>query len=323
MNVKTNAMRYLVNLCRLMTLFLAALLVVNCSKYEDFVENEYEYTAVYFARQEMERTVIPGEWMRVGVGVMLGGKLKNNTSEKVLIELRDDIIPEGYSALPNNYYRLVDESGKETSTITIASGSHQGFIYVSINDEFVDDEQATEANYALGFSIKEASTDSILAEKEATVVAFKYINTYQGYYYREGTTTIYINGTEEVDTILSYDSNTEDNAAWELSTLQKDKVKVTWNNSSGIRPDLDLLINNENKLAIIGNNVNSEGTEPGTIISITDDGDSSYDPESRTFNLNYSYSFIDGQGNLQKYKVNDQLIFRNRVVDGVNQWFDE
>lgn len=322
MNVKTNAMRYLVTLCRLMTLFLAALLVVNCSQYEDFVENEYEYTAVYFARQEMERTVIPGEWMRVGVGIMLGGKLENNTTEEVVVELRNDIIPEGYTALPDNYFHLVDESGKETSTITIAPGSHQGFIYVSLNDEFVEDDQATEANYALGFSIKEASTDSILAGKELTIVAFKYINTYHGHYYREGMTTKFLNGTGDVDTILTYDRNTKDNAAWELSTLQRNKVKAIWNNTSGIRPDLDLLINPENKLTIMGNNANPEGTEPGTIISITDDGDNSYDPENRIFNLNYSYSFIDGQGNLQKYKVNDQLIFRNRLVDGVNQWFE-
>lgn len=300
----------------------ALVFIIGC-KYDDFVENEFDFTSVYFAKQEMTRTVVTDEWMEIGVGVMLGGKLKNEMQEETTIQLKDELIdPAANTRLPDNYFTLVGQDGNPTSKITIPAGSHQGFIYVQLNENFLNDKKALEHEYALGFEIIESSADSILAEKSETVVAFKYVNTYYGNYYREGETERYPNGGTAVDTTFSYDRNTDNNAAWELITVSRDTVNAAWSNPSGIIPDISLVVGESKEVKIIIRNVDPAGTQPGTILSFTDDGGSSYDPESRTFTLNYSYSFIDHQANIQKYKVKDKLAFRNRVIDGVNQWFE-
>ena len=50
-------------------------------------------------------------------------------------------------------------------------------------------------------------------------------------------------------------------------------------------------------------------------IAVTDDGGSFYNPETREITLNYSFDF-----NGTSYVARDVLEFRNRVVDGVNQF---
>jgi len=78
------------------------------------------------------------------------------------------------------------------------------------------------------------------------------------------------------------------------------------NDLSGALNKIQITINGDNSVTLSS----VEGATP-----ITDLGNSTYDPETREFTLNYSY---DMGGVI--YTSNDKLVFRNRVVDGINQW---
>jgi hypothetical protein len=52
---------------------------------------------------------------------------------------------------------------------------------------------------------------------------------------------------------------------------------------------------------------------------VTPEGTNTYDSKTRDFNLNFNYKKT---GNDTLYRVSSKLIFRNRMVDNVNQTRD-
>ncbi len=316
MKINLFAIRHIILSIALFTAF-------GCRKYDDFISNDFDYTAVYFAHQQMSRTFVSDEWMQIGVGVMHGGKLVNDVKEVITLELSDQLIePTSFTRLPNEYFTLVDAQGNPTTTIEILPENNQGFLYVKVNEAFLRDQRALSDHYALGFKIAESTTDSILVDRTETVVSFKYVNRYFGSYYREGTTTSYLDNGNSPDTVFTYHKHTPNNPAWELLTLSPDTSTTQWSSPTGITPQLNLVVTSDNQVTVIGLNQNPDATNPGTITNILDDGAGEYDPKSRTFSINYTYTFIDALGIRRTNKVNDRLVFRNRVIDGVNQWFE-
>jgi len=286
---------------------LASLTFSSC-QYDDFLENEYDYTAVYFAHDTLSRSFIMGEGMRIGVGVVLGGVLSNTQDVEVTFSMDTDSLVNNpkLSALPEAYYDLVDADGNPvTNVITIPAGSSQGFVYVQADSAaLLADALSLGNNYALPFKLESvANADSILEGFESTVITFTYINQLYGYYIQNGSYTKSDGVSEEV---IDYDGDIAD--AVFLDMKSPTTLKTT-SYSNEYDAEMNLVLAEDNTISIMS----ADASAP-----ITDNGGSYYDPSTRTIFLNYSFSF-----NGYTYTANDELVFRNRVVDGVNQYNED
>ncbi|MCG9792284.1 BT_3987 domain-containing protein [Flavobacterium algicola] len=279
------------------------IMTTSCS-YDDFVENEFEYTSVYLPKADIDRTFIIDESLQIGVGVVLGGRLTNNENVEVTFSLNDALVTgSGQTVLPATYYTLVDSEGNPANNkITIPAGKVQGFVYVKVNANYLADPLALGNNYALGFKLENVvKADSILADFSTTVIRFSYINRLFGNYIQNGKYTKTTGGVTEN---ITYPGGITD----ELQFATTSATTATYNglaNLRGVDKKLQVTIGADNKITI--------QTATGGV-AVTDDGGSTYDPAKREVTLNYSFTF-----NGTSYKCNDILNFRNRVVDGVNQ----
>jgi hypothetical protein len=269
----------------------------SCEKYEEYMV-DYRYSAVYFPHASIDRTVIVGEYMDIGVGIFLGGRIENNAEEWASYMLDPDVLSgTDYKLLPEKYYSL-DNNEK----IIISKGEFNGFATVSINqDLFCADSLALSSTYALGFRLLDTSVDTILSDMQTTIITFKYINTYDGNYYHKGKAVGFVDGSP-VDT-MKYPADD----FWNLSTFSPNGVTAPeMGNISGDDYRMDLVIKPDNSVSIVINPNAGNEVQSGT---------GQYYPETRTFILEYSF-----QHEGKNYQANDTLLFRNRIVDGVNQW---
>ncbi|MFB9052742.1 hypothetical protein ACFFVB_06570 [Formosa undariae] len=277
---------------------------VSCS-YDDFVDNEFEFTSVYLPKAQIDRTFIMGEGMRIGVGVVLGGRLNNTEDVEVTFSLSDALVTDsGRPVLPPSYYSLVDIEGNPANNkIIIPAGKTQGFVYVQADSiNFLADEISLGNNYALGFELDNVvKADSILSEYNTSIITFTYINQLYGNYIQKGE-VIKTGSTNET---VVYPGGITD--VLELTMLAPNALLY-----SGIAD----LRGSDKKLKVIVAADNSITIETAdNAIEVVDDGGSFYNPDTRELTLNYSFSF-----NGVDYKASDVLEFRNRTVDGVNQF---
>ena len=181
--MKNNKLR---SISKLLVLVVIALSITSC--YEDFVENEFDFTSVYLPKETIDRTFIMGEGMQIGVGVVLGGRLDNTEDVEVTFSLDESLLDPG-SALPESYYELVDSEGNPANNkITIPAGKTQGFVYVKADSiKFLNDPISLGNNYALGFTLDNVvKADSILVDYKSTKITFTYINQLYGNYVQTG-----------------------------------------------------------------------------------------------------------------------------------------
>ncbi|MFB9057863.1 hypothetical protein ACFFU9_14045 [Mariniflexile ostreae] len=288
----------------LVLLITIGLLITSCS-YDDFVENEFEYTSVYLPKAKIDRTFIIGEGLQIGVGVVLGGRLSNTENVEVTFSLNDALVTEaGLTTLPASYYELVDSEGNPANNkIIIPPGKIQGFVYVKANAEnYLGDPLSLGNNYALGFQLDNVvKADSILQDLKTSVITFSYINQVYGNYVQTGE---YVKTTGSTVESITYPGGITD--VLDFSMVSPNSLKYSGlANLRGTDKNLEIVIADDNTVTI--------QTATGSII-VSDNGGSSYNPTTREVKLNYSFSF-----NGSDYKCNDVLTFRNRVVDGVNQ----
>ncbi len=291
----------------MVSLIIIGLTFSSCG-YDDFVENEFDYTAVYFPKETIARTFIMDEGMRIGVGVVLGGVLSNTQDVDVAFSLSDDaeVNNAGYTVLPEDYYELVDAEGNPSNNvITIPAGSVQGFVYVQADSaKFLSDPLSLGNNYALSFGIESVeNADSILSDFSSTLITFSYINQLYGYYIQKGQ---YVKSDAEGSETFSYPEGIDDVILLEMKSPTTMK---TTSYSTAYSAEMNIVLNDDNSLSIMGADASS---------TIVDEGGSYYDPSTRTLFLNYSYS-----SNGNTYKATDELLFRNRVVDEVNQYNED
>jgi hypothetical protein len=287
---------------KLLVLVVIALSITSC--YDDFVQNEFEYTSVYLPKPTIDRTFIMGEGMQIGVGVVLGGRLMNTEDVEVTFSLDESLLDPG-SALPASYYSLVDGEGNPANNkIIIPAGKTQGFVYVKADSiQFLNDPVSLGNNYALGFRLDNVvKADSILVDYKTTKITFTYINQLYGNYVQKGQ-FIKDDGTT-VETI-DYPGAITDALALTMAsptTLIYDGLA----DLRGADKKLQITVAADNTITI--------QTATGGVV-VTDDTGSFYNPVTRVVTLNYSFDF-----NGSSYKAKDVLEFRNRFVDGVNQF---
>lgn len=297
--MKNNKLR---SISKLLVLVVMALSITSC--YEDFVENEFDYTSVYLPQPTIDRTFIMGEGMQIGVGVVLGGRLVNTEDVEVTFSLDETLLDPG-SALPTSYYSLVDAEGNPANNkIIIPAGKTQGFVYVKADSiPFLNDPVSLGNNYALGFTLDNVvKADSILVDYKSTKITFSYINQLYGNYIQKGQ-FIKDDGTT-VETIEYPGGITDD-----LELTMASPNTLVYDGLADLRgadKKLNIIVADDNSITI-------ETATGG--VTIVDDGGSSYNPTTREVILNYSFDF-----NGASYKASDVLEFRNRIVDGVNQF---
>lgn len=315
-NINTKIMKNnkLIILKRLFLLVVITLITTSC--YDDFVENEFDFTAVYLPQPTIDRTFIMGEGMQIGVGVVLAGRLVNTEDVEIDFSLDESLLDPG-SALPTNYYSLVDGEGNPANNkIIIPAGKTQGFVYVKADSiNFLNDPISLGNNYALGFTLDNVvKADSILANLKSTKITFTYINQLYGNYIQKG---------QFIKTSLIDDPSTPDVDETGMSeTIAypeaiSDPLEFTMVSPNSLVSDgIADLRGSDRKFNIIVADDNSITIETATGgVTVVDDGSSSYNPETREMKLNYSFEF-----NNFSYKVTQDLEFRNREVDGVNQF---
>ncbi len=278
-------------------MFFVVLLLSFQACYEDF-KVDFDYTATYFARQFPLRTLVdtPGEEMSLEIGAVLGGKYSNDRNEEVVFAIQDSFLNADnfsqFTRLPDNYYNL------ESTTITIPSGTFVGSVKLTLDKEqFLNDPLATENTYALPVEIVSATSDSILDGKHYSVLVVKYINQFEGWYYVKGTDT---NNDDPSSSVTYSNDDLVRNEDVEFSTINRNTALVPYVGNPAIADRvMTFTINADNTVTI------SEENPTGGTSNIS--GTGTYDPSTRNFTLNYTYT--DGDGN--SHTVVETLTYRN------------
>lgn len=284
---------------------LLIILGVTGCKYEDYMV-DYTYNAVYFPATAKTRTFVVGENKSIEMGVVLGGKRENKTDEWIDFEIDPTIIPAGSTLLPANYYTL-----SNNSRFIIPSGTMQGAITLTIDTaKFLNDPLALQAKYVLPVRLTATSADSILPAQSFQILSLKYEHKLFGNYYHNGVTTV-TSSAGATSTIGYHQEEPVTNALnnWILSTVGPYTLKTDGlsNQKGGINNTFNMTIKNDNSVVV--------GKNGASTIAVSQNGACTYNPSKREFYLNYSYVNAGST-----YQVTDTLIFRNRILDGVNQW---
>jgi len=192
----------------------------------------------------------------------------------------------------------------------ILPGDLGGELTLTVNEDFFNTADTTQ--YYIPFSLTSTSVDTILETKTTMVLTLKVEAAKYGNYYHNGVLSIdSISGNS--NTIAYHQEEPVTNAVnnWELTSFTHDTLitnGIADQRLSAINYSFKLFVNDNNTVDVLPNS--------DAIWQVLPDGESSYNPDKREFYLNYKYQ--DAGGN--NYTVSDTLIFRNRILDGINQW---
>lgn len=288
-------------------LFCTLLIIIGVTgcKYDDYMI-DYKYTAVYFPVTAKARTFVVGENKSIEMGIVLGGKRENKTDEWVDFEIDPTIIPTGFTLLPASYYTLSDNS-----KFIIPTGKMQGAITLTIDTaKFLNDPLAIQAKYVLPVKLTDTSADTILPAQSFQVLNLKFESRQFGNYYHNGVTNV-TNAAGVSSTIVYHQAEPVTNAInnWSLSSVTPYTLKTDGisNQKGGVNNTFNITVKNDNSV-VVGKNAASN-------IAVSQNGACTYNPSKREFYLKYTYVNAGST-----YQVTDTLIFRNRILDGVNQW---
>ncbi len=281
----------------LITVILLVLAITGCEKYDDYIK-DYKYSAVYFATQKPLRTVVAYDEMEFKVGVALGGKRENNTTEYAdfVVDpslLDDDELVEGndFQLMPPQYYTLSNDSRME-----IPQAEFIGDVTVTLKkDAFTADDLATVNTYAIPLRITETSTDSILAGKDYTILVVKYISQYHGTYYHKGVQTEVDATGATVEQTVYTDEDLIKNETWDVGTIDATTVRT---------PKAGTFANGKLQLSIDEGSYDVTITSENDNITITEES-GTYNLEDREFYLDYKFT-----RDTKMYQVSDTLILR-------------
>lgn len=200
-------------------LFAIYIFIVS-SCYEDYI-SDYDYSSVYFASQKPLRTVIADREMSIEVGVAIGGKREVNMSDWAKFIIDPELIEDtGLELMPQDYYIL-----SNSNTFTISDRNLPiADVKISFTDKFYSDPRSAECHYAIPFKVVESSLDSILAGKSHSVVAVKYISSYQGTYYVKGELVELDADGNEIERIVYSDKDLSKNMTRDISTVATNVV---------------------------------------------------------------------------------------------------
>lgn len=283
--------------CRFIYGLLSLLLMTSC--YEDFIK-DYDYSSVSFASQQPLRTVIDGRNMTIKVGAAIGGKRQVDKGDWASFSIKPDLLAEtGLTILPESHYKLSDNNTFRVSNPNMPIVD----VEIEFTEEFYNDPNSMKLHYALPFQLEETnSLDSILLNKEKSIVAIKYISAYHGEYYVKGTVTkLDEYGEPQGEPVRYYNADLSKNMLCSLTTVSRNQVcrsGVANSNKTDGGAKVLITVNSDNTLTL--------GTADGGI-EITDG--------YGTYEYNYDDKNIESSMTMQvQYKY---------VKDGVTYFVDE
>lgn len=235
-------------------------ILTACNK--DWSFPDYKYSAVYFPYQYPVRTLVLGEDIfdntldnqhKFLVEATMGGVYENKKDVVLGVALDPTLAanlkfgsPTGDSVyvMPANYYTLPKDM-----KIVIPKGQLMGGMEVQLTDAFFQDPKAIKTTYVLPLKITSVSgADSILsgrtekaspdvrnagdwviAPKNFTLYAVKYINPLHGFYLRRGVTDVKgAGGNTALDTTIIYHAQyVEKDQVVSLVTTALDEVSLS------------------------------------------------------------------------------------------------
>lgn len=184
---------------KLNILTLVLIVALSSCKNAEWAFPDFETQTVYFAYQGPIRTITMGEDIfdttldnqrKLQIMGTVGGVYSNDNDITIDVSVNNALtqnltFPSPYSgavrAMPANYYTLA------SNRIVIPKGSLIGGVDVQLTDAFFADPLATKTTYVIPLtmnSVNQAKT--ILPDKNYTLYAVRYINTWDGFYLRRG-----------------------------------------------------------------------------------------------------------------------------------------
>lgn len=290
---------------KIILLFSLAIALFACEKYDEYEVNTVGFTTVYFPDQDLPRSAISGEGMKIKVGAYMGGVRVNEEDQTVGFTVDETLLPSGYTLLPADYYQL------SSNTITIPKGEFLGMIDVKFDSlKFANDDLTWGFNYAIPLQITSSTTDSILEGKDFAIFPIKMMNTYEGHFYQVGqvkkfyTVKPVLDDAYVIGDTLNYPNSPVRNLKTvDMNTVQVDAVA----SFAGANNKMLLTVNSNNSVDI--------SAPEGADFDVLPLGSSSWDPVKRTFHLSYQFNYND-----RNYQVEEMLIFQYRDRDGLKEW---
>ncbi|WP_282035738.1 hypothetical protein [Saccharicrinis aurantiacus] len=298
------------------------LLILVCvigltSCYDDsYLDPKLDETIAYFASDvDYTRTLVVGEGLNFKIGAAMAGVIENREDreleymiyqENVNFDGADDM----RVLMPKTYYNSEDLSGSIMTVIP--KGKFLGYFSVSMDStSFLADPMALTGEYTLPVKLVSSSLDSIRAD--SVNVSVRYMAGIEGMYLYKSVIEKELNGSIVSDaTVTEMYSSEEDKNAWSFVTSAPFSVTATSATSaftSGLA--FDLTVN--------GDAISIESIDGQPVVEL--EGTNTYDPKTRDFELNFKYQMlpVNGVVNDTIYHVSNELIFRNRLRDGVNE----
>lgn len=295
---------------KILWILLIAAITTSC--YDEF-RLDHTFSSVAFSRADggsevdgvLHRTIVKDEGLKLDMGLNLTGIIENEEERWVEYEIDATLLNDstldglGYKLMPSDYYSLSNES-----RFIIEAGSILGKVTITFDSvKFLSDPLSVDHVYAIPFRLTDTSVDSINSELDTKVLVVKYINHYDGYYDQTGTVTSFDasgsqTGTIDLENVITLTTT-------RLDTVVSDGMM----NQISSAYEMKIVVNSDNSVAI-GNTANSQSNK------VSKNGDCTFDKETSTFTLNYKVTSSDGT-----YKnVSAEMVWRNRVRDGVNEW---
>ncbi|GAF02778.1 DUF1735 domain-containing protein [Saccharicrinis fermentans] len=295
----------------LLSLFLAAIMT-GC--YDEY-KTDFDYTAAYFSYQTPVRTVIIDPEVDnfvIKVGAMYGGRYDyGGQSESVVFSIEDTLITnntvytdKGIKVMPESWYTLSDDSEIKISN------DNAGFVDVSIiKDSLVKYPEAANNTYAIPFLLKEATTDSILENKNYSIVVVKYKNEFDGRYYIKGKDDELAPDGSVVSSVVYNNPSLVLNNYMFLNTVEQDVVKSRVGSKRLFSDyDYNMKIRSSDGKAILSLAESSKMTDFV--------GNAKYDFGEKMFVCNYTYTM-----NAVKHSVVDTLVYANTEIE-LEDWLN-
>ena len=312
--------------------------VVMCSVVYGFAscgfdddELTYPYSSVLFTYQDYTRNIVVGEGLSLNAGIVLAGFVNNNSDRVVQYVIDPALVTDdwemqesGKSVLPSAYYRL-----GHPSQIVVPKGQLKGYLPIVMDSvAFLSDPKSMTGEYILPIRlVSSADVDSILYEKSFVRMSLSYFGKQHAYYQYSGDFYKIMDGVVYEFNAFAY-IRTENESRRFLQTAGPTQYLMVADATNRADP-----LNIVTGTSISGRvsfliNVPIEGTSvtleayPGSPYEVRASGTSSYDPDTRTFHLEYEWTLEDGT----ICRIVENLVYRNRIRDDqgngiyINEW---
>jgi hypothetical protein len=302
---------------------------------------DYEYTAGYFPYQFPVRTLVLGDYIydntndnahKFVISVAMGGVYENKKNREFTFQVDNSLCDNVkfssagavIQAMPASYYTL-----SSTSKIVIPSGKLNGGVDVQLADAFFNDPKAITLGYVVPLRLTGSSdvdtilvgsstnpgadpriaSDWLIAPKNFTMFAVKYINEFHGNYFHYGASQVKDATGTVLETRTYSEKYVENNPVSKLITTARNQVSVKMIPQSAI-------VTGEVTLLLTFNGKNCTVTAPEGS-AYTASGTGEFKSKAYTWGnksrdgIVLKFSVTKGT---QTYEADDVLVIRDRAV---------